>query len=137
MQIKQFYDKVFYKEVVPVRKPTHLRLKILLFGLFALLLAVWYLLDLPCIPRYLTGIICPGCGMSRAWLSVLRLDFASAFGYHPMFWSIPVLALYILYDGEPIRNHKVNYGILGLLLGALLICYIFRLILFLNGTLPI
>lgn len=120
-----------------MRKPTRLPLKILLFGLFALLLTVWYLLDLPCIPRYLTGLICPGCGMSRAWLSALQLDLAAAFRYHPLFWCVPLLAVYILYDGQPIKNRRVNYWVLGLILAALLICYIFRVIVFLNGALPI
>lgn len=109
----------------------------LLFGLFAVLLAVWYLLNLPCIPRYITGLICPGCGMSRAWLAVLHLDFAAAFQYHPLFWCVPLLAVYILYDGEPIKNRKLNDWILGAILAALLICYIFRLFVFLNGKLPI
>lgn len=128
---------MIYKEVVYVRKPAKLPLKILLFGLFALLLAVWYWLDLPCIPRYITGFICPGCGMSRAWLSVLQLDFAAAFRYHPLFWCVPILAVYILYDGEPIQNRKVNYWVLGLLLAALLVCYLMRLSVFLNGELTI
>jgi hypothetical protein len=32
-----------------------------------------------------TGIPCPGCGMTRAILSALRFDFTAAFGYHPLF----------------------------------------------------
>ena len=120
-----------------MRKPTHLPLKLLLFGLFGVLLAVWYFLDLPCVIRHITGLPCPGCGMSRAWLSVLRLNFGEAFRYHPLFWSIPILAIYILYDGQPIGNRTINYWLLGLLLGAFFLCYCIRLLLFLNGSLPI
>lgn len=40
---------------------------------------------------FLTGISCAGCGMSRAWLSLLRLDLSAAFQYHPLFW-LPVPA---------------------------------------------
>jgi hypothetical protein len=35
--------------------------------------------------RLLTGIPCPGCGMTRAFLSAFQLDFRSAFLYHPLF----------------------------------------------------
>ena len=48
-------------------------------------------LGVTCPIRFLTGISCAGCGMSRAWLSLLRLDFAGALRFHPLFWlPIPV-----------------------------------------------
>lgn len=49
-----------------------------------------YLLDIGCVFRLMTGIPCPGCGMTRAWLAALRLDFAAAFAYHPLFWVVPI-----------------------------------------------
>lgn len=137
MQNEWLRDKLCNKEVVCVRRPTRLPLKLLLFGVFAGVLALWYVLDLPCVIRHFTGIPCPGCGMSRAWLHALRLDFAGAVHYHPMFWSVPVLALYILYDGRPIPSPKVNNILLAILLAAFFLCYLFRLILFLNGRLSI
>lgn len=42
---------------------------------------------------FLWGIPCPGCGMTRAFLALLHLDFAAAFYYHPLF---PVVIFYIL-----------------------------------------
>ena len=39
-------------------------------ALFVAWLAL-YLLDIGCIFRLMTGIPCPGCGMTRAWLAVL------------------------------------------------------------------
>lgn len=118
-----------------MRKPAQLPLKILLFLLCGGILAVWIFLDLPCIPRYFTGIICPACGMSRAWLAALRLDLSAAFFYHPLFWSVPLFGLYILYDGEFFRNRRLNYWVLGILLAAFLVCYCIRLIVFLDGQL--
>lgn len=59
-----------------------------------------YLLDIGCVFRLLTGIPCAGCGMTRAWLAALRLDFAAAIAYHPLFWVVPVVfALAVLRDG--------------------------------------
>ena len=68
------------------------RLGILLLG-FAAALTVTILLyilaqkniGIPCLFYRLTGLKCPGCGNTRAALSLLRLDFSAAFFYNPMF----------------------------------------------------
>ena len=38
-----------------------------------------------------------GCGMTRAYLSLLRLDFASAFRYHPLFVVPAIAAILFLF----------------------------------------
>lgn len=43
----------------------------------------------------LLGIRCLGCGMTRAFLAILRLDFRSAFRYHVL--SIPLFAGIVAY----------------------------------------
>lgn len=41
--------------------------------------------------KWFFGIPCPGCGMLRAFFSLLRLDFQKAFSFHPLvFLMIPV-----------------------------------------------
>lgn len=35
-----------------------------------------------CPIKFLTGISCAGCGMSRAWIAVFHLDLARAFYFH-------------------------------------------------------
>ena len=59
-----------------------------------------YLVDLGCIFKTVTGLSCPGCGMTRAWLSALRLDFSSALAYHPLFWAVPI-AIALVYVQAP------------------------------------
>lgn len=54
---------------------------------FALALLVT---DVGCVFKLVTGLSCPGCGMTRAWLSALRLDLPAALAYHPLFWVAPV-----------------------------------------------
>ena len=49
-----------------------------------------------CPIKFLTGISCAGCGMSRAWMAVFHLDFARAFYFHPLFFTPPVILLVIL-----------------------------------------
>ncbi|MDR1927045.1 MAG: DUF2752 domain-containing protein [Oscillospiraceae bacterium] len=45
-----------------------------------------------CVFRATVGLPCPGCGMTRAWLAALQLDWAAAWRMHPLFWMIPLLA---------------------------------------------
>ena len=41
-----------------------------------------------CPYSYIFGISCPGCGMTRAFYSILKLDFEGAFYYHPLWWVV-------------------------------------------------
>lgn len=40
----------------------------------------------PCVFYELTGLQCPGCGLTRAVLALARGEFASATQYNPMIW---------------------------------------------------
>ncbi len=42
-----------------------------------------------CPIRQLAGIGCPLCGISRALLAAVRLDFSAAFRYHPLWPVLP------------------------------------------------
>lgn len=68
----------------------------------ALLYVVFSLTGVGCPIKHLTGVSCPGCGMTRAWKSLLRLDFTKATQYHPL-WFLPVpgLLLFIFRDRIP------------------------------------
>lgn len=55
----------------------------------ALFVAILQLFGVICIIKHLTGISCPGCGMTRACMSALRLDFSAAFAYHPLWIALP------------------------------------------------
>ena len=89
-----------------------------------------YLLDIGCVFRLMTGIPCPGCGMTRAWLAALRLDFAAAIAYHPLFWVVPIaFALAFVRDGAASNKLKrcidIAIAVLCVLVGAV---WIVRLI---------
>ena len=59
-------------------------------------------LGVTCPILYFTGISCAVCGMSRAWMCLLHLDFAGAFYYHPLFWIPGVGAiLFLFWDRIP------------------------------------
>ena len=40
---------------------------------------------------------CPGCGMTRAMISVLKLDFRQAFTYHPLFLIVIMGGVYYMF----------------------------------------
>ena len=62
-----------------------------------LVVAAFYLLmelaGITCPIKFLTGISCAGCGMSRAWLALLHLDIRKAFAYHPLFFTPPIFMI--------------------------------------------
>lgn len=81
---------------------------------------------MPCINKFFIGVSCPGCGMTRAWLYALRLDFKQAFYYHPLFFCVPLVLLWVL-----MRNKLPNwlyYTGLWLFLAAYIFVYVYRLL---------
>ena len=58
-------------------------------------------IGITCPIKFITGISCAGCGMSRAWMAFLHLDIAKAFAYHPLFWLVPIACL--LYTSKYFR----------------------------------
>lgn len=48
--------------------------------------------------------------MTRAWLAALRLDYAAAFAYHPLFWVVPI-AFVLAFVREEVASSKLKRGI--------------------------
>ncbi|MEF2572878.1 MAG: DUF2752 domain-containing protein, partial [Agathobaculum butyriciproducens] len=59
-----------------------------------------------CPIKYLTGVPCPGCGLSRALAALLRLDFRTALRFHPMVFVLPPVVLYALFGKKPLFGSK-------------------------------
>lgn len=91
-------------------------------GLYALM----QLQGITCPIKYVTGISCAGCGMTRAYLSLLRLDLHAAFVYHPLFWLVPVVALAI-WKKKKIKPEYYK-AVLIVAIVLLLVVYIYRMI---------
>ncbi len=85
-----------------------------IIGLFAAQGLVWilYRTGIGCVFRYFTGIPCPGCGMTRAVVLLLRGELVAATHQHFMVWSLPILCLYLFCDGRIFRNKRVDIAIL-------------------------
>lgn len=63
---------------------------------------------IPCIFHRITGFYCPGCGVTRMCINIIKLDFYSAFRSNPaIFVIIPFLAVIFA-----VRTYSVlKYGI--------------------------
>ena len=91
----------------------------------ALCYLVIELLGVTCPIRFLTGVSCPGCGMSRAWLAALRLDWSGALAFHPLF-LLPVPAAGLLLFQRRLPETAFRWG-MGVICGLFIIAYIIRL----------
>lgn len=100
-------------------------------GLLAAVIAVLSLLFDSACPTYaIFGICCPFCGMTRAHLALLRLDFAAAFAYHPVFFT-GVPFLWIICHESLFQKpwQKVLWWVLTALMIALLLgTYVVRIV---------
>lgn len=70
--------------------------------IFILIILITYLIyysftgnGIPCMFKKLTGLYCPGCGITRMFLSLLRFDIYQAFRYNPLVFIL--LATYLFY----------------------------------------
>lgn len=97
--------------------------------LVALLLAtaLLSLLGIGCPIRYFAGVSCPGCGMTRAWLEALQLDFAAAFAYHPLFWLVPPAVILSLLPARTARARRAVTALAVVAIAALLALWFARL----------
>lgn len=102
---------------------------ILLLGIVYVVLI--YITDfrIPCPFRYVTGLDCPGCGVSRVILSYLKLDFKTAFYTNPVITVIlPILFVdfiyhkyhYVVHDNKKDFN-KLENIVLYIMIGALIL----------------
>ena len=73
--------------------------------IFAIVLIVLFY---RCPANKIFGIDCPGCGLTRACLSALKLDFRSAFEYHPLFLIFGGGLLYFIFYEQIKKRFKIS-----------------------------
>lgn len=74
-----------------------------IFGIIAVLIGMiggldWLLQLNGCVFKRVTGVYCPGCGGTRAFFALLRLDLIKSFFYHPavLYFSV----VYLVFMGK-------------------------------------
>jgi len=111
-----------------IKKHIPLLLAILAIAAIAILSSV----DL-CIFRRITGLPCPSCGMTRAYLSLFNGDIGNAFFMHPLFPIVPVIAVLVIVARYRKKHFTKVYIAIGI---AFIIVYILRMIFLFPHTPP-
>ena len=91
-----------------------------------------------CLFRNITGIACPGCGMTRSLIATGHLHFVDAIAFHPL--GPPVLILLLLYSLTHVIKLRSRTGhvqqIPKVIPIALTICFVIVWVARLTGFLP-
>lgn len=66
-------------------------------------------MGITCPIKYITGISCAGCGMTRAWIALLHFDVNTAFIYHPLFFLPPVALIIFLLRKSLTKNCIIRF----------------------------
>ncbi len=69
-------------------------LKIIILLLVGVTVSLNMLLKVGCLSKAIFGVPCPVCGMTRAYLSLLRFDLEAAMRYNPAFPVFPIICLF-------------------------------------------
>jgi len=79
-----------------------INISILVLGITFIYLAVSNTISFGCLFKNLFGISCPGCGLTRAFISILNLDFISAIKYNilsiGLFVFLVVFVIFLIKD---------------------------------------
>lgn len=107
-----------------MRLPPWGRNLILLVAIFGLV----YLLGVPCVFHSVTGLQCPGCGVTHMILALLRLDFSAAWGHNPYIMVAgPILAVAVIDEWRyPAQRRGLRMGVYVILLVAAVAFAIWR-----------
>ncbi|MFR1178500.1 MAG: DUF2752 domain-containing protein [Acutalibacteraceae bacterium] len=102
-----------------------------IFYILLLLLigASLYFFKIPCFFRFFTKIPCPSCGMTRAFLSLMKLNFYESFYYHPLLIPSLIVAFIAIHMNVSALkfNKKICNVCLWIFIIIFFVVYIFRL----------
>lgn len=72
---------------------------IVIISLMYYFLNKYFNIGIPCLFYQITGLKCPGCGITRLIFSLIKLNFKQAFFYNPLvFILLPFIVFYIIYQ---------------------------------------
>ena len=94
-----------------------------IIGIFIVIVLFLYFMGIGCPIRFLLGVCCPGCGLTRAYIQLLHGNFNLAFICHPLFFLPPIV--YIIYISN--INYSIKNKIFLIAILFFLFLYILRL----------
>src|SRR5690349_11473443 len=108
----------------------------IVFALVIITLLVVFL-DIGCMVKYLIGIPCPGCGVTRACVQFAQGHVLEAFYWHPLFWlTVPLLLIGIFTGGSFFKKARSNTFFWLTLTLMYLSVYVVRMVMLFPDTPP-
>lgn len=90
-----------------------------------------------CPIKRFSGLPCPGCGLTRACLSLLAGDLRAALAWHPLCLIVPPLCvMFVLKNTSAGRRFWSSAPLMALLAAALVFVYIWRMAVMFPATAP-
>ena len=101
--------------------------KLAIFAAFALIFAFYLVCRCPF--KFFFGVPCPGCGMLRATLSLLKLDFSAAFVFHPLVFLMIPVGIYLVFRSLKLFSFKktTERVLLACIVAVFVAVYVIRL----------
>ena len=78
------------------KKEMKLILLLISFLIIFLFLNKVFNFTIPCLFHEITNLYCPGCGITRMFLALFKLDFYQAFRYNPLVFILLILSIVYL-----------------------------------------
>lgn len=91
------------------RNRKYLLLFLLLY--FTLVYIIFHTFGITCVFLKISGLPCPGCGMTRAILSLVKLDIVSAAKYNITVFFMPYIFAYVFFDFKSKIHNCIMIGI--------------------------
>lgn len=89
-----------------------------------------------CIMSATIGFPCPGCGMTRAWISFFKGDFIKAFKYNPLFLLVLFIAILCIFIYLKNIKLKSLEKIIFIIVALFLMVYIIKMVLYFPNVEP-
>lgn len=107
-------------------------LGIIIITFLALIIGIKILdiINFKCVFKYFFGIYCPGCGTTRMFKAMLKLNFKKAFMYNPfMFILFMIILIYVAYNMYTyITKKKIKLPSLTSIVIIVILSFIFMII---------
>lgn len=90
-------------------------MNIFLLGMAGLLYGIFVSytgLAIPCLFRKVTGLLCPGCGVTGMCVALLHLNWKGAFFCHPVLFVLllPLMAVFICSAAGYVQNGRFRFA---------------------------
>ena len=101
------------------------QMKAAIFIITVYMVLVDFLFGYVCPSMVILGLPCPGCGLTRAAISLAHLDFNMALYYNPMiFFALPLIGIYIFMYLKNYNHRKLFYPTFVIIIVAFIVFFI-------------